>query len=235
MEPPNILENVLFFYRRLQDDEHHRYRSWEHCYAHFQGRSSVKNERDIDLAALHLSFYLASWGMYRGSSFLLWKDYKLHGYVVRRLLAPQYDGLWALEPASLCQGSTELDLVVQLGDEVRDAYGTHVTQVNGVVKQPQVTDTLVTKVLLGTMACVPASDQFVIEGLRHVDLPYSRLNQRYLVRLAGFYRDNREAFEEARSAVSGTGITYPPMKVMDMYFWSIGVRLARDDEGLFAD
>jgi hypothetical protein len=42
------------------------------------------------LACLHLSFYLASWGLYRGSSFLLWKDYLVHHDMVNRILSLQH-------------------------------------------------------------------------------------------------------------------------------------------------
>ncbi|VEJ05791.1 Uncharacterised protein [Campylobacter lari] len=34
-----------------------------------------------------LSFYLASWGMYRGSSFLLRYDYKIYKTILEELLA----------------------------------------------------------------------------------------------------------------------------------------------------
>lgn len=43
--------------------------------------------------SLQLAFYLASWGMYRGSSFLLQKDYRVHIPVVKELLQKKYDVL----------------------------------------------------------------------------------------------------------------------------------------------
>lgn len=46
---------------------------------------------------MQLTFYLASWGMYRGSSFLLQKDYKVHVPVVEELLKAHYNGLFGLE------------------------------------------------------------------------------------------------------------------------------------------
>ena len=50
-----------------------RYLSWEHCYKVFAphiGKSPT--DKDADFLALHLGFYLASWGMYRASSFLFY-------------------------------------------------------------------------------------------------------------------------------------------------------------------
>ena len=64
------------FYKKIEDDKYHRYKSWEHCYRYF--KKNKNKELNYDYAALQLAFYLASWGMYRGSSILLWKDYKIH-------------------------------------------------------------------------------------------------------------------------------------------------------------
>lgn len=67
----SIAQLIRAYHGDLAGDEHHRYRSWEHCYRFFRraGAAEISNQRDH--AALHLGFYLASWGMYRGSSFLL--------------------------------------------------------------------------------------------------------------------------------------------------------------------
>ncbi|MBI4500776.1 MAG: hypothetical protein HY700_06400 [Gemmatimonadetes bacterium] len=59
--------------------EHHRYRSWEHCYNYFRRARPARLAADRDQATLQLAFYLASWGMYRGSSFLLRHAYTVHG------------------------------------------------------------------------------------------------------------------------------------------------------------
>ena len=83
-----IAKEILHFHERLLADPYHRFRSWEHCYSYFQGRPT-----DCDLASLHLAFYLASWGMYRGSSFLLQKDYRVHCAVVEELLSSRCDTL----------------------------------------------------------------------------------------------------------------------------------------------
>ncbi|MFN8487174.1 MAG: hypothetical protein U0350_06240 [Caldilineaceae bacterium] len=82
----NIKDNILRFYHEIPNDPHHRYRSWEHCYKYFQKIHLQRQEFDLDLATLNLAFYLASWGMMRGSSELLQKDYKVHTKVVQELL-----------------------------------------------------------------------------------------------------------------------------------------------------
>ena len=79
MGESEIISRVKTFYKSISDVPDHRYKSWEHCYFFFKKlRNKELSERDIELAQLHLAFYLASWGMYRGSSFLLQKDYTVY-------------------------------------------------------------------------------------------------------------------------------------------------------------
>ena len=81
----DVYIKVKDFHSRLTDDKHHRYLSWEHCYDYFG-----QDEVDPDKACLHMAFYLASWGMYRGSAFLLQKDYLIHKEVVSHLLTKRH-------------------------------------------------------------------------------------------------------------------------------------------------
>ena len=77
-----IIKSSTEFYNDLKVDENGRYRSWKHCYSHFiKARESKKV--DYEYLSLQLASYLASWGMYHGSAFLLQKDYKVHIPVVK--------------------------------------------------------------------------------------------------------------------------------------------------------
>ena len=147
---------ILAFHDRLSADPHHRFRSWGHCYRYFRQVRTGRIALDLDRAALHLGFYLASWGMYRGGSFLLWKDYKLHRYAIRDLFRKKYRGLWNLDYARIRDKDRTADLLVDLADRLRHTYRTHVPAVNDAKRRVEATDTLVTKILLGTLACTPA-------------------------------------------------------------------------------
>ena len=89
MEHTQIEKKVLEFYSELIENENHRFESWEHCYINFKKtfKKTIITEREKDILSLHLAFYLASWGMYRGSSFILQKDYKVFYSVVDLLIA----------------------------------------------------------------------------------------------------------------------------------------------------
>ena len=149
--------------RTLTSDPHHRLHSWTHCHDHFRRarRAHLLNPRlsknEIESAALHLGFYLASWGMYRGRSFLLWKDYKIHRYAVRIIMRPAHHDLWDIRISKL--NDEKINRIVDLSKELKLIYPKKVKMVNGKRKSVRVTDTLVTKILLGTLCCTPAYDR----------------------------------------------------------------------------
>jgi hypothetical protein len=87
------------------------------------------------------------------------------------------------------------------------------------------TTTLVTKILLGTLACVPAYDVNLIRGLRKRGLTYSGLQVSNLRLLLGFVKtpENLAQFETAQGQIEKIGgVRYPIMKLVDMYFWELG-------------
>jgi hypothetical protein len=92
----SIIKSATVFYKTLSEDSNGRFRSWEYCYKCFHDARN-NPDADVDYLCLHLAFYLASWGMYRGSSFLLQKDYKVHKKVVKEILKPQYDCLFGIK------------------------------------------------------------------------------------------------------------------------------------------
>src|SRR5688572_3894668 len=96
----DLNRRITAFQERLVADPHHRYRSWEHCYRFFRSRTRPQLLAEKDAAALQLGFYLASWGMYRGSSFLLWRSYTIHVGVVERLVSDEFAVLWETEIGS---------------------------------------------------------------------------------------------------------------------------------------
>ena len=91
-----IVRSATEFYSQLNADETGRYRSWEHCFSHFM-KARNQTDADHDYLSLQLAFYLASWGMYRGSSFLLQKDYRVHVPIVKEILRPKYNDLAGID------------------------------------------------------------------------------------------------------------------------------------------
>jgi hypothetical protein len=222
-----IERTIIRFHKQLLHDRHHRYRSWSHCYHYFKRREQLRTRDDLDESAIRLGFYLASWGMYRGSGFLLWKDYRIHLKVVRELMRPEHDSLLGFKPASNRDDGKAPGQIVSLSDSIREAYCSQIKSVNGHRSKIRVTDTLITKILLGTLACVPAYDEYVVKGMRAEGLSYTTLEERNLNALFKWYTERGEEFRSVQRRIVENKLSYPPMKLVDMYFWQLGLERGR--------
>ena len=215
-----IIGSATTFYDKLREDKNGRYRSWEHCYKCFHDARNNPSP-DFDYLSLHLAFYLASWGMYRGSSFILQKDYKIHIPVVKELLKSKYDFLFGLACADLRKKEVQNKLL-ELNTFLTEYYG----QVRESVKETKVKNglsiTLTTKILMGTLGCVPAYDRYFINGIKDQKVSTGNYNLRSLLKLVDFYEKNYERLEEARNKLKVYDLQYPQMKLLDMGFWQIG-------------
>ena len=210
--------------KQERSDKNGRYRSWEHCYVAFASyREDKLSEDSLDSLSLHLSFYLASWGMYRGSSFLLQKDYRVHAAAIKELMRDEYAGLWALK----CENAADqLGRLFALANSLEKIYSgvrssAYASIKRGIPKQ-SVSDTLITKILMGTLGCVPAYDQYFCAGMIKCGIKPAQFKHESIENLSRYYVENSGDFENWRQAVSGGGVEYPQMKMLDMYFWQIG-------------
>jgi hypothetical protein len=96
----------------------------------------------------------------------------------------------------------------------------------------QASDTLVTKVILGTFGCLPACDRYFIDGWKSEGFKYSYLNSKFVDRVLSFCRDNLGSFREEQAAIESSGrMHYPLMKLVDMYFWQTGYEREAVNEG----
>jgi hypothetical protein len=212
-----IISKIDSFIDLIDNDENHRYKSWEHCYSYF---TKPKEDIEIDKACLHLAFYLASWGMYRGSTFLFWKDYLIHWETVEEILRFKH-----LQNINFLEEYKTKE-IFSLIQTLKDKYKNKIKSVNGIEKEIIVSDTLVTKILLGTLGCVPAYDRFFLKGLKKSNIkPYSYINERNFIHVVDFYRLHQSEFNSINLS---TGIKYPTMKLIDMYMWQIGFEAEKE-------
>ena len=160
-----------------------------------------------------LGFYLASWGMYRGSTFLLQHAYTVHLGVVDCLASPRFAPLWEREFGSEADDVELVPVILEAAKEITKAYS----------QFGEPTETLVTKVLLGTFGCLPACDQYFIAGFRGAKLGYSYLNAKFVNKLLAFSCEHLTELRREQAIIKKhSGATYPLMKLVDMYFWQLG-------------
>lgn len=204
-----------------------RYASFDYCFNYFQSHHEegrlgelVRGE-DLQLSCLHLGFYLASWGMFRGSAELLRRSVRTFVPVVEALVSAP-TALWDLD-VHLYNETTILE-VLGYRDRLRAAL------------HEAASDILVTKVMLGTMGCVPAFDNYFKNGFR-----CSTFGPKALRRVGQFYRDHADVIEAHRNLtldfITGrpTDRRYTRAKVIDMIFFIEGGSSASppmDSEGV---
>lgn len=208
------------FYNELRIDDFGRFRSWEHNYKVFHDARS-ESQHDYNFLSLHLSFYLASWGMYRGSSFLLQKDYRIHIPVIKEVLNKKYDVLLGIE-CSQYKKENNLNLLFELAEFIAKYYEGIRREAKEEIIANDVSETLVTKILMGVLGCCPAYDSYFRSGLSIEKVGTQRFNKKSILELVNFYEDNSEKLEDARKNMEVEGLPYPQMKMLDMGFWKIG-------------
>jgi hypothetical protein len=196
--------------------EDDREQSWLHCYRYFRGFKAEALTPDLDHAALHLGFYLASWGMYRGSSFLPRYAYTIHRGIVEQLVEPKFSALWDKEFGSGPDDTELVPVILEAIDAFRETYkpfaGTSVAS-----------DTLLTKIMLVTFGSLPACDRYFVAGFKADGYGSSYLSAAFIQQLLSFCRSNLGALREEQERIVCTWrVRYPLMKLVDMYFWQIG-------------
>lgn len=217
-----IVEEGNKYFEELKNDNNARYLSWEHCYKVFQEYKGEKiDDSAIDYLSLHLAFYLASWGMYRGSSFLLQKDYKVHKEAVIEIYKPEYKPLWSIKCKEYGKMVNQ-DLLSQLYQNLMNIYVEHRSNIDN---RKVVSDTLLTKILMGTMGCVPAYDRYFISGINTYKVAETNYGINSIADLSLFYEDNTNKLEIMRNKISRNDLDYPQMKILDMCFWQVGYDL----------
>ena len=223
------------FYKELQEHTASRYRSWEYCYTQFYEARQNPEKANVDNLSLHLAFYLASWGMYRGSSFLLQYDYTIHTSVVKEILKSEYSTLFGLECKELNNEQTSL-LLKKLNSEISTIYNPFRLELKETEVTQDISNILVSKVLLGTLGCVPAYDRFFVDAVKKNEVTTGNYNIASLHKLIKFYEEHQEKLEKLRSEFlikyefdgEEKTLDYPQMKLLDIGFWKIGFDLSKE-------
>ena len=198
-------------YRTDMRDPGERYASFDHCYNYFytfyrNGEvQELATPANLQMSCLQLGFFLASWGMYRGRSFLLQKSVDHYKETISTI-ANSDPKLWEID----VEDYDEENIALILGciDEIYDALG----------KENGATWTLLSKIMLGVYCNIPAFDTNFRASFR-VSYP----TQKTLMKLRNFYERNREVLDSIEIPTLDfkegklTDILYPKVKLIDMY------------------
>lgn len=239
-----LIEAFESLKKEIASNKNSRYLSWEHCYKEFEDAfSKIGSLEDKDYLnlSLHLAFYLASWGMYRGSSFLLQFDYKIHLKTVKLILQNKYKPLlgycWDKDKNST-DYSSNLDLLFAdngLVESIKKEYSPFRSEVekNGETEH-DISDILVTKILLGTLGCVPAYDRMLKRALKFGKESGESFIQTFgkksFENLVNFYSSQKSNLEKNKMTFKNSSTKYPQMKLLDMGLWKLGLEILKNEK-----
>ena len=225
VEEIEIKSLVQDLYIESEKQEFHRYKSMISCFKFFQNNVIDKNpdEKTLDLAALNLAMYLASWGMYRGSSFLLRCNYKVFIDLIKNICKYKFDpyNLEINDQQQIVECFKEIEKYLK---EKKREYSKREKTIE------EIGTTLITKIMLGMFGITPAFDKYFVLGLAKnkellfiknwfkktdkFELAYSKLMD--------FYKDNKTTITKLSETTVTDGCKIPPMRVIDIYFWKLG-------------
>jgi hypothetical protein len=213
MEIEKVIEKYLL---GITADEFHRYKSWDNCFHSFSASTQT------EIQVLELAFYLASWGMYRGSSGLLQKNHLIHKGAVDIVFSRTNQKLKCSENNEVCRENVKD--ILKIKDEMAKYYNSiYFTKGADKPKPISPTDTLLSKIMLGTLGCVPAYDRYFIDGLKEMKMQHRGFNESSLSELFNFIGNNKNEITQVQKLIkTKTQRHYPLMKILDMYFWQIG-------------
>jgi hypothetical protein len=190
--------------------------SFDFCYNYFYSfykenkLSELANEENLQISCLQLGFYLASWGMMRGSSFLLEKSVRIYKNLITAIskMSPK---LWEIDVDKYDEEN--IKSLLDCKQQIINAFG----------KENKPSDTLVTKIMLGVFANIPAYDQYFRKSL-----DVNSVNKDSLLKIKKFYEENKDTFDTLKIHTfdfltsEETDIIYPKAKLIDMYGFMSG-------------
>jgi len=207
-----------------------RYASFDYCFNYFQSFKEnncieeLCSNGNIENSCLQLSFYLASWGMYRGSTFVLSKSSKFYERLIRNI-SEFNRRIWTIDVDNyIVDGDTEnIDLLINCKRIIKNSFENW----NGA------SDVLISKIMLGVFGNVPAFDKFFVKGCRRHSLRINSICKNSLERIFNFYQDieNKAKIDEYSNNIHTLGFssgedttrTYSKAKIIDMIFFIEGI------------
>jgi hypothetical protein len=225
LESENITKVVRDFLQVSggeQPSKTSRSRSWDYCYNYFQDHPEPT--QDLERSCLQLGYYLASWGMLRGSTYLFAETNMHHYAKAVRVIEDLNPTMREIDADSYLNPAARVEIIGAY-EALRKALVP-----NGVAHV-----TLVGKVMLGVWGCLPSFDTYFRRGFgkmadkRGEKTAFYRVGNRSLILLGEFHARHQEEIAglAAHYTTLGFGGDYTarPLslaKVIDMYGFQRG-------------
>ena len=221
-EITSAIESFLRSPNGQATEDYRRERSWDFCFNYFQENPTPT--RNMELSCLQLGYYLASWGMLRGSSYLFRETNARHYQATIRVIEEYNPEMRKLNDKSLFDVHAQ-NLILRSYADLRKT----------ILPKGGTSLTLVTKIMMGAWGTVPSFDTYFIKGFRSLaegadKAAFNKIDGRSLSLLEDFYRQNREEVDSlarhyktldfATGNLTDRALTRA--KIIDMYGFSLG-------------
>lgn len=204
----------------------HRYNSFDFCFNYFSSfgnKTELASSDNIETSCLQLGFYLASWGMLRGSSELL--DRSLSFYIpMIEAIADCDKSIWEIDVDKYQDSSVRQTL-----KETFDKLSKHIPN--------QTKLTLATKIMLGVFGNVPAFDRYfktAMQKLSNAECGFSTFSDKSLLTIHKFYSHNKQTIDSLAASTqtnvfgygkSTEGRNITKAKVIDIIGFQYGLKM----------
>lgn len=199
-----------------------RFTSFDYCYNYFRTTRNLTD--DIEKSCLVLGFYLSSWGMLRGSSFLFQKSIAYFKPLIE-FIATVDPEIWEIDVDTYTHENIQkiLDIYLKVKDKLIVDNNRDLT--------------LVTKILLGVFGFIPAFDRYFINTFKEIygeeKCSFSKVDFKSLSCIRHFYEINRDEIDRLASSIyttdfstgKKTTVCYPKAKIIDMYGFTLGINV----------
>jgi len=214
------IENIVNKFKE-NSKPNDRYTSFDYCYNYFIETKDLNY--DMEKSCLTLGFYLASWGMLRGSSFLLQKSVK-HFQPTIEYISTLDKSVWIIDVDSY--NEENINTILEIYQNIKERL-----ILNGNLHL-----TLITKILLGVFGFIPAYDQYFCNTFRNIfkdrNSRFRSVNRKSLNLIKEFYYNNRNVIDKLSNETyttdflkgQKTNIKYTKAKIIDMYGFSVGLK-----------
>lgn len=205
------------------------YRQWEDCRQAFKQARRGKSDIVQGELAQKLAQYLIRFKMKRGNRNPFLATPELLTNVVSCILSSDYDALFDLTPEKILDKWSCVKPLCMVATDLSDELckvATAFSDQHRMAPNYQPTMTMITKILMGTYATVPAFDQFLVIPLHAKGSNTGHnLPVKHIVRMAQYYVDNADRFQEAVESFNDKLSEYSPMRLVDMVMWGEGKTL----------
>lgn len=200
-----------------------RERSWDFCFNYFQAHPEPT--QNLELSCLQLGYYLASWGMLRGSSYLFRKTNSRHYKAAIEIIEARNPALRDIDADDYADPADRQVLL----DTYSDLY-------YALLPEGGTGKTLVTKVMMGVWGNVPSFDTYFLKSFRSLagspaeSASFRYPNDRSLALLDEFYAAHDDEIDGLTRRFTTTDFAtglptdqhLTRMKIIDMFGFQSG-------------